>query len=118
MCSLVLTSLHLQQERLWQQVPFDEKDFAVTYDAAARKWTVLWKWCDGTEPLRLLNTTTEYRIRPEARQEYVREVSQLITDGWLVPHDERHHGAVKGTIPLMAAVQENKGEGALDARLP
>ena len=86
----------------------DEKDFTVTYDVAAKKWTLSWKWCDGQEPPCLVNTTSEYQIRPEARQEYEHELSQWIADGWLVPHDEKHHGPVKGTIPLMAVVQRNK----------
>ncbi|XP_071521205.1 uncharacterized protein [Panulirus ornatus] len=53
----------------------DEKDFTVTHDAVPRKWTVLWKLCDGMEPPRLLNTISENRIRPGGRQVYEREVS-------------------------------------------
>ena len=86
----------------------NEKDFTVTYDVAAKEWILSWKWCDGQEPACLVNTTSEYKIQPDARQEYERELSQWIADGWLVPHDERRHGPVKGTIPLMAVVQRNK----------
>lgn len=46
-------------------------------------------------------------MRPEVRQEFERELTQWVEDGWLVPYN-KWHGAVKGTIPLMAVVQENK----------
>lgn len=87
----------------------EERDFAVTYDAAARKWTVSWKWCNDTENPCLVNTTSEYRIKPDIREEYERELLQWIEDGWLISYDEKLHGPPKGTIPLMAVIQQNKG---------
>lgn len=48
----------------------EEKDFTVT---------VLWKWSDITKTPCLANTTSEYKVRPEARQEYECELVN-----WLV----------------------------------
>ncbi len=90
------------------QRKIEEKDFEVTYDKETKRWTVLWKWCDNIEPPRLLNTVSEYRVSKEARQDYENELSQWVKDGWLVPHNQNIHGPVKGTIPLMAVVQQNK----------
>ena len=57
---------------------------------------------------RLFNTVSEYKVPKEARQEYDNELMQWIADEWLVPYNENMHGPVKGTIPLMAVVQQNK----------
>lgn len=91
-------------------VSCDETDFTVTYDTVKKKWTVQWKWCDGKEPQQLYNTAEEYRIPPEARQDYDRALSKWADEGWLVPYDEREHGEVKGTIPLMAVIQREKSK--------
>lgn len=80
----------------------NEKDFRVTYDPKANTWTVLWKWS------RLQNAVSQYSVPREARQEYENELYQWIEDGWLVPYDESIHGPVKGNVPLMAVVQQNK----------
>ena len=56
----------------------------------------------------LFNTVAEYKVPREARQEYENELVQWIADGWLVPYNENLHGPVRGTIPLMAVVQQNK----------
>lgn len=86
----------------------DEKDFKVTYDPKANTWTVLWKWSRGAGPARLQNTVSQYSVPREARREYENELHQWVEDGWLVPYDESVHGPVKGTVPLMAVVQQNK----------
>ncbi|KAK4312976.1 hypothetical protein Pmani_015641 [Petrolisthes manimaculis] len=91
-----------------ETVTIDEKDFKLVYDEQANKWIVSWKWRgDGAAPW-LKNSVLEYSIPRVARQEYENELCQWIQDGWLVPYNERAHGPVKGTIPLMAVVQENK----------
>ena len=86
----------------------DEADFIVTYDTMEKKWSVQWKWSGGKEPGQLCNTAEQYRIPPEARQEYERALSKWAAEGWLVPYDEQAHGEVKGTIPLMAVIQREK----------
>ena len=60
------------------------------------------------EPGQLFNTAHGYSIPPEARQGYERQLTKWVTNGWLVPYDERVHGQPKGTIPLMAVVQTNR----------
>lgn len=86
----------------------DERDFKVTFDTDTKQWTVLWNWCDGKEPPRLFCTALEYKVPREARQEYESELNQWITNEWLIPYDESTYGPVRGTIPLMAVVQQNK----------
>ena len=86
----------------------DERDFKVTFDTNTKQWTVMWNWRGGMEPSQLFNTTSEYKVPREARQEYENELAQWIADGWLAPYDEEKYGPVRGTIPLMAVVQRNK----------
>ena len=92
------------------EVRSDEADFTVTYDTADKKWSVQWKWCDGKEPAQLFNTAEQYRIPSEARGEYEQALSKWVEEGWLVPFDEAEHGEVKGTIPLMAVIQQQKSK--------
>ncbi|XP_043208454.1 uncharacterized protein LOC122374015 [Amphibalanus amphitrite] len=89
---------------IWRE---EEKDFIVSYDESQKKWSVQLKWC-GDEPGQLFNKAEEYSIPSEARQEYERQLTKWVTNGWLVPYDERVHGQAKGTIPLMAVIQPNK----------
>ncbi|KAK4294952.1 hypothetical protein Pmani_032459 [Petrolisthes manimaculis] len=86
----------------------DERDFRVIYDSYTKQWTVSWNWCDGKKPPTLFNTVAEYKVPEEVREEYENELTQWIMDGWLVPYNEDMHGPVRGTIPLMAVVQQNK----------
>lgn len=46
----------------------------MTYDAAERKWPVLWKWCGRKEHPHLRNTIPEYRMRPQVRQKFKHEL--------------------------------------------
>ena len=89
-------------------VNIEEKDFKLTYNQNTKEWTVQWKWCAGTGPQRLRNTVSEYSVPQEARQEYENELCQWIQDGWLTPYKKDVHGPVRGTVPLMAVVQQNK----------
>ena len=91
-----------------ESVTINEKDFRVVYDGQANKWIMSWKWRGNEGPPWLQNSVSEYSIPRVARQEYENELCQWIQDGWLVPYNERVHGPVKGTIPLMAVVQQNK----------
>lgn len=52
----------------------NDEDFTITYNAAETQWTVLWKWSNATEPPRLFNTTPEYKIHPEVRQDFDSEL--------------------------------------------
>ncbi|KHJ40605.1 hypothetical protein D918_09380 [Trichuris suis] len=71
-------------------VRLEEKDFAVTFDPAARSWTAAW-----------------------ARARYKEELDKWIQNGWLIPYDVSRHGPAKGLIPLMAIVQWTKGKSVL-----
>lgn len=101
-------SLALAIEEIPENICIDEKDFKVTYSRQSKEWTVLWKWCDDAEPSRLQNTVSEYSVPQDVRLEYEDELSRWIEDGWLIPYDETIHGPVRGTIPLMAVVQQHK----------
>ena len=80
------------------------------FDEVERKWTVAWKWSDGTGPECLTNTVAQYAVPPAARHEFDAELDSWIEQGWLVPYDERQHGAPKGLVPLMAVQQNNKSK--------
>ena len=88
----------------------DEKDFVVSYDENERKWSVQWKWSGGEGPEQLQNTAEEYSVPIEARPDYERELEKWVSNQWLVPYDEHVHGEVKGTIPLMAVIQQKKNK--------
>ena len=83
-------------------------DYSVRFDAVERQWVVSWKWADGAGPTYLNNTTTEYRMSPDVRREFEAELREWVTEGWLVPYDERRLGPPRGLIPLMAVRQRNK----------
>ncbi|KRZ51909.1 hypothetical protein T02_9091 [Trichinella nativa] len=85
-----------------------EKDFTATYCHSTRSWTAAWKWSDAREPGVLRNMVEEYPPVNVARGAYEDELRKWITDGWLVPYDEREHGPPKGLLPLMAVIQRNK----------
>ena len=53
-------------------------------------------------------TTPEYTIPARARTEYDKELQNWIDNGWLVPYPEDKLGHLKGLIPLMAVIQQNK----------
>ena len=86
----------------------EERDFGATFDPVARRWIMEWKWGDAQEPGLLKNKLEGYAIPEEARVEYETEVRQWIERGWLLLYDEKRLGPVKGLIPMMAVVQENK----------
>ena len=80
------------------------------YDENERKWSVQWKWSGGEGPEQLKNTAEVYSVPMEARSDYERELEKWVSNQWLVPYDERVHGEVKGTIPLMAVIQQKKNK--------
>jgi len=88
----------------------DEPDFRADYDERRKVWTVAWKWADDCEPGGLRNLVAERTISPDAKTEYEMEIQEWITSGWLVPYDEKKYGPVKGLIPLMAVIQQNKAK--------
>ena len=98
----------------------DAPDFNVQFDAAERKWTVTWKWAEGTAPQCLTNCVSQYSVPSAARQEFDDELDEWIANGWLVPYDERHLGPPRGLVPLMAVQQCNKAKvrPVLDYRAP
>ena len=93
-----------------RRVPLDVEtpDFRVHFDSVGRKWCVAWKWSDGVGPQCLGNTVPQYTVSPSARREFEAELDAWIEREWLVPYDERRHGAPKGLVPLMAVEQRNR----------
>ncbi|XP_043226962.1 uncharacterized protein LOC122384052 [Amphibalanus amphitrite] len=85
-------------------------DFRVQFNAAARKWSVAWKWSDGIGPQCLTNAVPQYAVPPAARHEFETELDDWIEREWLVPYDERRQGPPKGLVPLMAVEQRNRGK--------
>lgn len=88
----------------------DEQDFSATYDAATNSWTAKWKWSQDGEPSTLRNKVEEYSVPSVARVMYEDKLEKWIADGWLVPYGKQEHAPVKGLIPLMAVIQQNKGK--------
>lgn len=89
---------------------FEENDFTISYDPSLSKWTVAWNWSNDIEPSHLPSAVEQYRIPPEAEEEYKNEIKQWVANGWLIPHSVAEHGPAKGTVPLMAVIQHNKGK--------
>ena len=87
----------------------EKEDFRVKFDAAQRRWMVEWKWSGGQPSDDLKNGVTGYNVPDGAREEYGRELTTWIENGWLQEYDETKHGRPKGLIPLMAVVQESIG---------
>ena len=88
----------------------DAPDFSVRFDAAQRKWTVAWKWADGSGPKCLQNTVPQYSVPSSARGEFDQELETWVENGWLVPYDEQRLGPPLGLVPLMAVCQHNKAK--------
>lgn len=82
-----------------------DTDFHAAFDG--NKWMVKWEWIDGVGP-ELKNQRSEYAVDKKYREEYEKEITQWIDDGWLVKYEKSEHGQLHGTIPLMAAKQPNK----------
>lgn len=88
----------------------EENDFVVRFDANKKQWTAAWKWTEDRQPKALKNCIAEYSIKPEAKEEYEREIAVWMERGWLRRYDEDELGPPRGLIPLMAVVQRNKAK--------
>lgn len=88
----------------------DAPDFSVRFDEGSVTWTVTWKWTNGAGPDCLRNVVAQYNVSPSMRKEFDGELDSWIKNGWLVPHDEKEHGAPRGLVPLMAVRQNNGGK--------
>ena len=88
-------------------IRIDEPDFNVRYDEE-KTWTVAWKWSDDAEPGALRNIVVEYSTPSSARVSYEAEVEEWTKSGWLKSYDDEKLGSVKGLIPRMAILQQNK----------
>jgi len=81
----------------------EDPDFrAVFHDNV---WKVSWKWRDDKEPTQVAKVF-QFPVKESLRSEFNAEIEQWIADGWLVPYD----GVIKGTLPLLAVEQKNKGK--------
>ena len=69
---------------------------------------MLRKWSSDQPPEKLYNRVPEYTIPARAHAEYDKEQQNWIDNGWLVPYPEDKLGLLKGLIPSMAVIQQNK----------
>ena len=83
-------------------IELEQPDFRAEYDQRTKSWTVSWKW-SGDQPPEKLHT-----IPARACAEYDKELKNWIYNGWLVSYPEDKLGPLKGRIPLMTVIQQNK----------
>ena len=89
-------------------ISINKPDFTATFDHHSQTWTASWKWSEDHAPERVHNEMSEYPVAVEIRNEYMQQLHIRINNGWLVPYPEDKLGPLKGLIPLMAILQENK----------
>ena len=89
-------------------IELEQPDFREEFSQRTKSWTVSWKWSGDQPPEKLYNKVLEYTIPARARAEYDKELQNWIDNGWLVPYPEDKLGPLKGLIPLMAVIQQNK----------
>ena len=73
-------------------------------------WTTSWKWSGESEPAKLQNSVAEYHVLSQTRLAYEKEFHAWIDAGWLIPYPHKKLGPLKGLIPLMVVVQQNKSK--------
>ena len=83
-------------------------DYLVRFDASKKIWVVSWKWSGGSGPEYLTNTAAQYNVSPDMRHQFEEELSEWVSNGWLVPYDEQRLGPPRALIPLMAVRQRNQ----------
>ena len=89
-------------------ISIDKPDFSVTFNRNTKAWTASWKWASGHSPTELANRVQEYTVPDHVRDAYEEELSMWQRNGWLLPYPEKELDPPKGSIPLMAVVQEHK----------
>ena len=57
-----------------------------------------------------MNKTAEYTIPIGIKRDYEKEIEGWIEKKWLQKHEAKKHGPIKGLVPLMAVVQQNRGK--------
>ncbi len=83
----------------------EEPDFLGAFDG--QHWTIRWKWKD--EPPTQDLAVNNYRVHPQNRELFDKEVQSWVDDGILVPWDRDKHGPVQMIIPLIAKDEPRKG---------
>ena len=89
-------------------IELEQPDFRAEFDQRTKSWTVPWEWSDDQPLEKLYNRVPEYTIPVRARAEYDEKLQNWIDNGWLVPYPEDKLGSLKGLIPLIAVIQQNK----------
>ena len=85
-----------------------QPDFCSEFNQCTKSWTVSWKWSGDQPPENLYNRVPEYTIPARACAEYNKELQNWVDNGWLVPYPEDKLEPLKGLIPLIAVIQQNK----------
>ena len=89
-------------------ITLDGPDFHTEYDEGKRIWTASWKWSCDQLPVFLKNRLSEYPTPKLLQGEYKQELQAWIQNGCLILYPGDTLGPLKGLIPRMAIVQENK----------
>ena len=89
-------------------IELEQPDFHAEFNQHTKSWTVSWKSSGDQPPEKLYNRVLEYTIPARARAEYDKELQNWIDNGWLVSDPEDKLRPLRGLIPLMAVIQQNK----------
>ena len=98
----------LHERLMCAAITLDEPDFHAEYDEAKRVWTASWKLSGDQPPVCLKNRLSEYPTPEWLQGEYEQELQAWIQNSWLILYPESELEPLKGLIPLMAILQENK----------
>ena len=66
------------------------------------------KW--NGKPENLVNKTAEYTIPISIKHDNEKDIEVWIEKKWLQKYEAKKHGPIKGLVPLMAVVQQNKAK--------
>lgn len=86
------------------------RDFTASFEKENKEWTIAWKWNGDSKPETLVNKIAEYTIPIGIKNDYEKEIEGWIEKKWLQKYEAKKHGPIKGLVPLMAVVQQNKGK--------
>ena len=69
-----------------------------------------WEWSNDWAPEGLHNGVLQYPVDADNMKEYKQEFHIWMDNGWLVPYPEENLRPLKGLIPLMAMMQQDKAK--------
>ena len=84
------------------------QDFTASYEKENREWIIAWKW--NGKPETLVNKIAKYTVPIGIKHNYKKEIEGWIEKKWLQKYEAKKKGPIKGLVPLLAVVQQNKGK--------